>query len=211
MPEVSHTLWNLFLDLIPVALGVAMGYLWWKRRDLRSARPLWIGLGILWLAFLPNTAYLITEWRHFIQYLTSNPGYVRSAMHDQDALYDFLTKAAFYVIYSAVGVISFSASIWPIAQIAKPNWTTKAIFFLLCALGVYLGLVRRLNTWDLLRHPHMVVNATLDALTRPSIVFLTVAFAALLWFNYWLFEVFVDGLFVRVRRARALRASSQAV
>ncbi len=210
MPEVSHTLWNLFLDLIPVALGAAMAYLWWKRRDLRATKPIWIGMGILWLAFLPNTAYLVTEWRHFIQYLTSNPEYVRSAMHDRGALYDFLTKAAFYVIYSAIGVISFSASIWPIAQITKPRWSIKAAFFLLCALGVYLGLVRRLNTWDLLRHPHMVLNATLDALTKPSIVFLTIAFAAVLWFNYWLFEVFVDGLFVRIRRARTLRGASQA-
>ena len=40
------------------------------RRDILTARrirwELWLPLLLVWLLFLPNTCYLLTEWRHYL-------------------------------------------------------------------------------------------------------------------------------------------------
>src|SRR5579862_155621 len=68
---------NLTLALIPIGLGR-----WLKfgiDRDLskrgRVRWALWIIVAFLWLAFLPNTAYLLTEWRHYLTTIVDDPSY----------------------------------------------------------------------------------------------------------------------------------------
>ncbi|UQE76924.1 DUF1361 domain-containing protein [Gordonia sp. PP30] len=63
-------IWNLFLAWIPLAFALAFAVV---------RRRIWLlPLGLLWLAFLPNAPYLITDlvhlregydlWRHVLQY-----------------------------------------------------------------------------------------------------------------------------------------------
>jgi uncharacterized membrane protein len=205
--ETSHILWNLFLAFVPVLLAalIACVYLWCP--NLRKRWWVWAPLGLLWLGFLPNTAYLLTEWRHFIEYVVASPVDVRAAAHDRGALLSFLALATFYVVYSGSGLLAFSMAIWPVAQLAKPKWLTKAVFFYLCAAGVYLGLIDRLNTWDIFYHPKWVVSSALGAMAHPLLLLLTFGFAAVLWLNYWVFEVFVDGLLPRLRQMGILGVS----
>jgi uncharacterized membrane protein len=198
--ETSHIVWNLFLAFIPVGLSAGIALVYLRFPDMRSKWWIWAPLGLCWLGFLPNTAYLITEWRHFIEYVVKSPMDVRAAAHDHHTLMSFLALATFYVVYSGSGLIAFSMSIWPIAQIVKPRWTMRAAFFYVCAVGVYLGLIQRLNTWDIVYHPRRVLRASTDTLAHPTLLILTIVFAAALWLSYWVFEVFVEGLVHRVRR-----------
>ena len=170
---------------------------------LRNRRWIWWPLGALWLVFLPNTAYLLTEWRHFLEYVVNSPGEVRAAEYDSYALIDFLSLSTFYVVYSGAGLLAFAMSIWPIERMCKPGPFAKAAFFFLCAIGVYLGLIRRLNTWDVLYHPRRVLVAAIDATQHPVVFALMIGFAAVMWLTYWIFGVFVDGLRMRLRAIRS--------
>ena len=65
LPMLLATIWNLFLAALPIALahalveGVPVG-----RSRIATARV--AALGVAWLAFLPNSPYLLTEWSHFL-------------------------------------------------------------------------------------------------------------------------------------------------
>lgn len=206
MLDVSHIVWNVYLAFLPVGLSaiIAIVYRWFP--NIRKVWWIWPPLVILWLGFLPNAAYLITEWRHFIDLISRDPDMIRSGMRDKQTLLDFLGLATFYVIYSGTGLLTFSMSIWPLAQITRPRWWAKLVFFLLCALGVYLGLIKRLNTWNLWTRPIAVLHYSLDALSHPVLLLLIIGLAAALWLNYWVFEVFVDGLMLRLRNLGYLGA-----
>ena len=199
---VSHICWNLFLALVPVALGLAIGWLNWRDKPILERWYVWLPLVLLWLGFLPNTCYLLTEWRHFIEIIIQHPDQTRQAAHDKMALTQFLALTAFYIVYSGLGLLTFSMAIWPVAHWLRPSRAAKFWFFLVCALGVYLGLIRRLNTWDVVRDPKTVVSAIAVALSHPFTVALIVGFALVIWLNYWVFEVFIDGFLVRLRRLR---------
>ena len=69
MRPAPNVAWNLFLAVIPVALAFAIAR--GARRDMREAGRirwgLWLPLGVVWLAFLPNSCYLLTEWRQLLR------------------------------------------------------------------------------------------------------------------------------------------------
>ncbi|MBV9786769.1 MAG: DUF1361 domain-containing protein [Chloroflexi bacterium] len=205
MEVIQHIEWNLLLALVAPVLSLVIGYGWWRKPALRQKIWIWLPLLVVWLCFLPNTCYLLTEWRHFLETITADPATVRAAAHDKDALLRFLAQATFYFCYSAAGLLTFSMAIWPIDRIFRPAIWQKLVFFLLCALGVYLGLIRRLNTWDVLYHPKTVLRESISAVSHPTLILLTAAFAGVIWFNYWIFEVFIDGLLIRLRRSRRMR------
>lgn len=54
--------WNLFLAWIPLWLAIPM--LWLEPRRGWRGMAVWLGLGCLWLLFLPNAPYLLTDLIH---------------------------------------------------------------------------------------------------------------------------------------------------
>ena len=78
-------------------------------------------------------------------------------------------------------------------------------FFLLVSLGVYLGLIVRLNSWDLLSRPRYVADIALDAFTRPLLLKAIFVLAAFLWVLYVTVDIWLDGF-----QARFLKSSNSA-
>jgi uncharacterized membrane protein len=209
LQPTSHILWNLFLAVIPVFLSFTIAALYQGFPKLRGAWWLWTPLALLWFGFLPNAAYLVTEWRHFIEYIVLDPDQVRAAKYDKRGLVYFLSMSIFYVLYSGIGLLTLSLSLWPLDRILRVSRAFKAVFFFICGLGVYMGLIRRLNTWDLWDRPALVFRTGLDALSHPLLVALIVSFALAIWLNYWIFEVFVDGLLSRWQTYNRRRPRTQ--
>jgi uncharacterized membrane protein len=201
------TLWNLFLAVVPVIAGWVVAAL--LSRTKRS-RLLWLILlpaALFWLAFLPNTCYLLTEWRHFLY----DPQF--QSLHDRaDAYRPAMIKVAewglFYLAYSGFGMVCFTAAIRPVARQAArrklhPNlWA--APFFLLVSLGVYMGLIVRLNSWDLIKRPGYVWDVAVGAMTNPTLLKVIGGFALLLWLGYFLMDAWADGLTARLQKMRLL-------
>ncbi len=200
----TSVLWNLFLALVPVVLAFALAR--GARRDMRRTGRirwgLWLPLGLVWLAFLPNSCYLLTEWRHFLETLTQSSLFAQ-ARQSQEGRVDFFIVISFYLLYSGAGLLAFFLAVWPLDRLTRRRlgWAGAALrplIFPLCALGVYLGLTPagRFNSWDLV-HPHRLAGLLAlagESLQRPFLLGLILAFGAVLWLFYAAFDIWMDGL-----------------
>ena len=174
--------WNLVLAWIPLALALVA---YDRDRRGRGVRALLLPVA-LWLAFLPNAPYLVTDFVH-LRDETAMPVWFDVALLTSFAWIGLML--GFVSVYLVQAVVRRHAG-------AAAGWAFVLASFGACGVGVYLGRYLRLNTWDLVVRPLGVlgdVGATLDSprLLGMSLVmaaFLTVAYAML----YTVLEVAVD-------------------
>lgn len=203
--------WNLLLAAIPVAIGYPLAACMdrWTVRKREIPWILWTIPVLAWLAFLPNTCYLLTEWRHFL-FDTRFTAIRDDAGENPFAMLSVARQGLFFVGYSAAGALCFALAIRPIHHVlrkAKFNLAAWAVpFFLLVSLGVYMGLIVRLNSWDIIRRPGYVLQIAEHALTTPLLVEAIVVFAGLLFLLYIIVDMWVDGFKLRFQPARQSRS-----
>ncbi len=143
-------LWNLFLAAIPYSLSTII------KTDFRLRRSNLKNLGIIiiWLLFIPNTFYLITDFVHL------NPSNLYRYIFDFALLSSF-TIAGFYF-----GILSIH-TIYKQIQFFYSN-TISRIFLIsisyLCAFGIYIGRVLRFNSWDIICNPFSLIKSILDSI-----------------------------------------------
>jgi len=210
-----NVVWNLLLALLPVVLAfvIARGARRERAATGRIRWGVWLPLALVWLAFLPNSCYLLTEWRHFLDTLTQSRIYAE-AHQSRDGRLDFFVVVGFYLFYSGAGLLAFFLAVWPLDRLTRRRlgWAgiaLRPLIFPLCALGVYLGLTPagRFNSWDLV-HPHRLAGllaTTTQALHRPFLLGLILAFGAVLWLFYAAFDIWMDGLAWRLARRHHAR------
>ncbi len=218
MRPALNVLWNLFLALIPVLLAVviARGARWDLRHRGRVRWAVWVPLAVVWLVFLPNSCYLLTEWRHYLETVTQSPLY-REAHGSGEGRLDFLVVTVFYLFYSGAGLLAFFLAVWPLDRLTRRRlgWggaVLRPLIFPLCALGVYLGLMSgRFNSWDLLSPArlHQLLGTVGQIFHRPSLLGMIALFGAALWLFYALFDIWMDGLAWRLAHRRAAHASAK--
>jgi len=209
---LANTLWDMFLAAIPAVLG------WLLAGGMRSTPNrrlwLWAPLLILWLIFLPNTCYLLTELRH-LRWRLDSADLPDSGMDRPDSLQRLLRWTLFYAIFSGFGLLTFALAIRPLERFARsrgfPLNALAPPFFLLMAVGVYLGLRLRFNSWDLLHQPLRVAQTAWETLTSPGAARLYIlSFAVFLWLVYVVLDIWLDGLYLRVERWRVISADRPA-
>jgi uncharacterized membrane protein len=204
MRPPSNVAWNLFLAVIPVILAlVVFTGVQRERRIGKVHWAVWIPVLFVWFAFLPNTCYLITEWRHYLNDLMRSPEFYQASKHNPTFLFEFLATSAFYICYSGSGLICFYLSIYPLDVLFKPPWYVRPFFFFFCALGVYLGLVDRLNSWQIVNNPHGIFHAAHQAVERPILVALMCGLSLVLWVFYGIFGLTMEGARARYRQLRS--------
>ncbi len=151
-----NLVWNLFLAWIPFVLAYAGYAVSWKRRTLYLALPIF---AFLWLIFLPNAPYLLTDLQHLNQPVTNVPLW-----------YDVLLMIWFSWTGMLLGVISLylmhEIVIRTFGKVA--GWLFVLAVSGLSSLGIYLGRFLRWNSWDLLQEPQEVIRDSLSLLTDPS-------------------------------------------
>ena len=136
--------WNLVLALVPLPLAVFA-----IRTKKHWLAFVWI---VLWLGFLPNAPYLVTD---FIHLADVGP----KSLLWYDALMIF--------VYSFVGVGSWIMSLHILRTHFKWKvWVVWLIAFL-TGFGIYLGRYIRFNTWNLITHPGDVLGKIGDVIIHP--------------------------------------------
>lgn len=142
--------WNLFLAWIPFALALLLlaGY-----RRGRSALEL-VAIGAAWLVFLPNAPYMLTDFVHL--------GY-------DHRLYDSFAIASFAVTGLALGFASLLVVQLVVTRAAGAlgGWLVAGSALFLSSVGIYLGRVQRLNSWDVLSRPHVLAALARTKLDDP--------------------------------------------
>lgn len=136
-------IWNLFLAMLPLIFA-------WAFFNSTKIQPLFnlknIALLVLWLLFLPNAFYIITDFIHL-------------ANSDTDLIvYDAVLVTAYTIIglilgYSSLGLVHY--------RLASRN-KRLSLYFVFLALflsgyAIYLGRFLRWNSWDVLLNPFAII------------------------------------------------------
>jgi uncharacterized membrane protein len=131
--------WNLLLAWIPFLLALAF-YDGFRRGRSRVGLAV---VGALWLLFLPNAPYMVTDLVH----LGRIPG--------APLWFDGAMIAAFAATGLLLGLVSVSLMHAVALRVLGPRlgWAALLPVLGLCSLGVVLGRFGRVNSWDALVRP----------------------------------------------------------
>lgn len=147
----GYMVWNLFLAWVPLLLIV------WLRQVLKRKRwSSWQGitLSVLWLGFLPNSFYMISDYIH----LEDQPSV--------DVLYDAVMLTSFVLTGLFLGYLSLYLFHNELGRRLPARSARKIIAFVLfmCSIAIYLGRDLRWNTWDLFVNPAGILFDVSDRL-----------------------------------------------
>lgn len=146
--------WNLLLAWLPFLFA------FWLVRALRH--KLWssweaLGASFLWLLFLPNSFYLISDLIHLQEVPAS------------DVLYDTVLFTAFVFTGTMLGI----SSLFMVHRELLKRQTRRGAAFvvglvlLLCSFAIYIGRDLRWNSWDVFTDPAGLLFDVSDRLLHP--------------------------------------------
>ena len=173
--------WNLFLAALPIPLGFALAQRLEMRSGTTARRAVTLAIAAAWILLLPNAPYLLTEVRH----LLFDPPW-NDLLHDASpaSRRALLVWGFAFFLYGAVGLAAFTAALRPVESALRARWPAlrrlRAPFFFVIALGVWLGLIPRWNSWDVLVDPVGILGSALHALSTPATLACIAAFAMVL-------------------------------
>ena len=170
-PGYGFYRWNLGLALVP--LGLAYLVSWAARHELTwPALPV---LGLAWIIFLPNAPYLVTDLVHL----------------DEGVNWPNIIALTLLAITGLlIGVKSIQLVQGAVERLfgLTAGRMVVHVVAVLTAFGIYLGRVKRWNSWDVIQQPHAFVHALVRVPSQPGHVLLallgTVVFAVAFSFAY---------------------------
>lgn len=158
---------DISLALIPFLLALLLfrftklpGLLWWP-------------FFAVFVLFLPNAPYVLTDVIHFVAKVRVTPPLPIWAM--SVLLFE-------YILYFLFGMQCFTLSIMLWDNVLKRRgfkWLILPMELLLIAassFAIYLGRIDRLNSWDVVTDPHGLLDHVLRDATMPKPLELTVIF-----------------------------------
>lgn len=170
--------WNVGLALIPFALAKKL-----FRKRVRTTKW-WVGGVLLFLLFLPNTAYIITDIVHFKKALRLYP-------------YPFIViaSAVQFIWFEFVGYWLFVESYRMFEHFIVKRYKTsigllRISMFFLVSVGVFMGRFLRFNSWDIVVSPQTVI-ASMKPLFQFSTLFFLSVFTILLYLLYSIHDLFI--------------------
>lgn len=204
---LKNVAWNAMLAIIPILAAYGVRLLLDKERPRAPQYLLGGLLTLVWFVFLPNTCYLLTEWRHLLLVLDAGDLYLK-ASHDSVVFVKLVLGTLFYFLYALFGMMTFAMAIRPVERLAIRRgiaikfWAVP--FFATVSLGVYLGLVQRFNSWDITLSAGRtrIWAAVVEVGGRPLLAMMIVAFGIFLWAAYESLDIWLDGLKQRLIRGK---------
>jgi len=137
--DFRFLIWNLILAWIPLLLALLVYDRYRRGRSLLVLAPALV----LWLLFLPNAPYIVTDFVHL------------RAGSPAPLWLDGVEVSAF----AWTGMLLGFVSLYLVHAVARhrlgavPSWIGVFGVLALVSVGVYLGRVKRWNSWDLLTQP----------------------------------------------------------
>jgi len=154
--------WNLFLAAIPFAAALLFQYLD-RRSQSPSAmhaalRPAQWSCLVIWLLFLPNAPYIVTDFIHLKERLPI------------PLWYDILLL----ISAAGTGLLLGYASVMIVHRIVARHfgsvtgWVMALTAMFLSAFGIYLGRFVRFNSWELFTDPIPLLSDIAHRLMNPT-------------------------------------------
>lgn len=154
---------NSYLAFIPVLFG------WLMSKANSIFAKVWTGF--IWLIFLPNTLYILTDVSHLFEDWSKVDNFFRVTLIIQ------------YGLFSIVGIVMFTIAIYFFQKLLerkrkkgiKPT-TVLTILTLnfMVGFGVVLGGIERTNSWHIFTNPSRVLEDSLDLIYSQELLILSV-------------------------------------
>jgi uncharacterized membrane protein len=148
-------IWNLFLACIPLAASRLLR-VFHHRRSLDMAQLVLLGV---WLLFLPNAPYILTDMVHLTP--------VSPTLY----WYDLGTLLS----CALTGLLLGYSSMFDIHRVIeerfgpKLGWVVAVTSLILSGYGVYLGRVLRWNSWDVFTNPRGLFASIAGCILNPAL------------------------------------------
>lgn len=163
-------IWNVFLAVIPYVISAHLLTLDLKK----TAKFKVLIISAIWLAFIPNAFYIITDLVH----LVNSDGHL--------FWLDLIILSSYALIGFAFGILSlldFEKILQQFTSSKKVQFIIPAICFL-CGIGIYIGRILRYNSWDIISNPVALAYDLLQmAISLKSILF-SLHFGVFIYFSY---------------------------
>ena len=174
---LSNILWmsfNVFLALVAVFFGWFMKKMRWRVLRILSA--------VVWIIFLPNTLYLLTDIIHFFP-----------NMHRVEGIEKLIVISQYFLLL-LFGVITYFAAVYPAEKVfgekakEKAKWNQVVFIFIIKSLvtfGISLGRIERTNSWYFVTDPFRILHDTMHLLASFNVAFwlLLTLLSTLLYFS----------------------------
>jgi uncharacterized membrane protein len=152
--DFRFLLWNLVLAWVPLLLALVVYDGYRRRGALLALGPALV----LWLLFLPNAPYIVTDFVHL------------SADSPAPLWYDGVELSAF----AWTGMLLGFVSLYLVHAVLRhrlgtlTGWSVVLCVLALSSAGVYLGRVKRWNSWDLFTQPGAKIGDLYGHLGDPA-------------------------------------------
>lgn len=168
-------LWNLFLAAIPYFISKRLSI----KRGGKEFSIFEKFLAIVWILFLPNAPYILTDLFHL------------NSMSGIPLWFDLIL----ILFFAITGLLFWIISMIQMKNLMKYFLNKRIVYFLEVFLifasgyGVYIGRYQRWNSWDLILHGGEILAESIQIIINPIInaeVFaMTFCFSLLLAFIYY--------------------------
>jgi uncharacterized membrane protein len=179
LENLSWMSFNIFLAVLPVLFVYFF----------RTVKNPFFKLlaGSLWIAFLPNTIYLLLDLIHL-------PSDLIEASSIERIVVMFM-----YVILVALGLLTYFFAFRPIELLfphsIKQKRSLRLGLLILCnaivGFALVLGRVERVNSWDLVVNPKFVFTSSVHVLTSSQLLLLFVFFSLMSTVSYLFMKEFL--------------------
>jgi uncharacterized membrane protein len=179
-PDNLAIAWNLFLAWIPFVLALII----YDRGTSAGPRPALGAAALLWLLFLPNAPYILTDLKYI------------DGFGSVSALYDVVLLAS----AASAGLLLGLTSLFLMHAVARrligafSAWALVVGALALSSFGIYLGRVQRWNSWDVVARPGSlfgdIARGLLHPLSHPHPIGVTILFTSFLLASYLVFYSF---------------------
>lgn len=165
--------WNTFLGIIPLLISSYIHF----TGELLSKTKLIILL-LIWLVFLPNSFYIITDVVHL----------PKSIKHL------FWLDATIILSCAITGFYAGFISINQISQVVQLKYAIKiqqwhlVLLAILSGFGIYIGRILRFNSWDIILQPTYLIETLLQQIIDLKPVLFSIHFGLFIYLTLYCFK-----------------------
>ena len=185
--------WNTLLALVPAGLAVVLFF-----RPHRRTAGWWAGVAAFAL-FLPNAPYVITDLIHLRWLVGQASGGSVVVFGVLPMMAAFIVTCYLSYLFCLEGIVREVRSVRP----GTSRWLIELPVHAVCAVGVVLGRVARLNSWDTVQNPRWTVEEVFNTLSWRGAPFALVAVFVAMVATTTVLRVLVDAAWSATRSAAA--------